>query len=373
MRAVDRLPRHLLAPLLGLVIAIGSVAAPSTASAAGSGDPASNRSLSHDTDLSCSEDPNGGPCVSAALADINAAHAAEGIQPMVLPSNFASMSVPVQLLNVANLERIDRGLAPILGLSAALNQDAQSAAVRDDDPMPTHFYGTVATANWAGGYDSALEADFGWMYDDGPGSDNLDCASPGQSGCWGHRHDVLWHFDTPIAMGAGYASGQYGPSMTELFVGGDTRTGAGQPDAPVVRPSNASGSTGGGTGTAGSGASNPVTGHAAGSGSKPHPHGWAGAVSSAAGGLRVTVGCSGSRGRRCKVTVAIRAVGKQGHSTVLGVRTVWVAVGHRKVVIVTLGRKARRLLRTRHRLRIHFVVHQGAQVLLNRPVTFRSA
>ena len=159
---------------------------------------------------------------------------------MVLPSNFATMSVPVQLLNLANLERVDRGLTAILGLSAALNQDADNAAAQDEDPMPTHFYGDVATSNWAGGDSSTLEADFEWMYDDGMGSGNLDCTSSNQSGCWGHRHDILWHFSAPIAMGAGYGTGQYGPSMTELFVGGDTKTAPGEPDAPVVRPSQPS-------------------------------------------------------------------------------------------------------------------------------------
>jgi hypothetical protein len=66
--------------------------------------------------------------------------------------------------------------------------------------MPTHFYGDAATANWDGGDSSALKADFGWIYDDGPGSGNLDCTSSDTSGCWGHRHDIVWRFAAPIAM-----------------------------------------------------------------------------------------------------------------------------------------------------------------------------
>jgi hypothetical protein len=366
MRAVDRALRHLIARLIGLLVVAVAAAAPATASAAG--DPTNNRSLSNATELSCSADPTGDTCINSALADINAAHAAEGVQPMVLPSGFASMSVPVQLLNLSNLERIDRGLAPILGLSAALNQDSQNAAARDDDPMPTHFYGTVATGNWAAGYDSTLEADFGWMYDDGLGSDNLDCTHANPSGCWGHRHDILWHFDTPIAMGAGYASGEYGPSMTELFVGGDTRTGSGQPDAPVVRPSQ----TPGGGPSSGSAANNgspaPVTGHAAGTGRKPSPHGWVGAITHGQRGVHVTVGCTGPSGRLCKVTVVLAVA---GHAVTA--RTVRIAAGHRKTIGLGLTRAARRHLRSAHRLRTHLLIHQNAKTLLSRVITFRRA
>ena len=269
---------------------------------------------------------------------------------------------------MSNLERIDRGLAPILGLSAALNQDAQSAAARDDDPMPTHFYGTVATGNWAAGYDSTLEADFGWMYDDGLGSDNLDCTNANPSGCWGHRHDILWHFDTPIAMGAGYASGQYGPSMTELFVGGDTRTGSGQPDAPVVRPSQ----TSGGGSSSGIGTSNgspaPVTAQAAGRGRKPVPHGWVGALTHGQRGVHVTVGCNGPSGRVCKVTVVLTVAGRA-----VTARTVRIAGGHRKTIGLALSRAARRHLRRTRKLRTHLVIHQGAKTLFSRVITFRLA
>jgi hypothetical protein len=278
------------------------------------------------------------------------------------------MSVPVQLLNLSNLERVDRGLAPILGLSAALNQDAQSAAAQDQDPMPTHFYGTVATGNWAAGYDSTLEADFAWMYDDGLGSDNLDCTNANPSGCWGHRHDILWHFDTPIAMGAGSATGQYGPSMTELFVGGDTRTGAGQPDAPVVRPSQTSGAGSSGSGTAtgaGNGNPAPVTGHAAGTGRKSNPHGWVGAVTPGPRGVHVTVGCTGPSARVCKVTVVLAVAGR-----VVAARTVRIAGGRRRAIGLALGRAARRHLRRTHTLRTHLVIHQGSKTLFSRVITF---
>ena len=239
--------------LAGVSAGLLLASALSSTAAATPSDPAGNRSLSASTYASCAANPSSSACISSALADINAARAAEGVPAMVLPSGFRSMSVPEQLLNLANLERTDRGLVGILGLSAALNQDAQVAAAQDRDPMPAHLYGEQATSNWAGGFSSSLEADFAWMYDDGPGSGNLDCSRANQAGCWGHRHDILWPFAAPLVMGAGYATGADGPSMTELFVGGDTRTGAGQPDAPVVRPTPSgagAADSGSGTGTA---------------------------------------------------------------------------------------------------------------------------
>jgi hypothetical protein len=135
---------------------------------------------------------------------------------------------------LSNLERVDRGLAPALGLAASLDQDAALAVGDDIDPTPSAMYGNVWTSNWAGGLSSPLEADFDWMYDDGYGSGNGDCRSPTAPGCWAHRHDILARFGRPIAMGAAAGTGAYGPSLDELFVGGDRRTGAGQPDAPLA-------------------------------------------------------------------------------------------------------------------------------------------
>jgi hypothetical protein len=89
------------------------------------------------------------------------------------------------------------------------------------------------SSNWAGGYDTTLEADFSWMYDDGQSSPNVDCTTTNSSGCWGHRQDILMDFDGPLMMGAAIATGRYGTSMTELFVGGDTAAGSGQADAPA--------------------------------------------------------------------------------------------------------------------------------------------
>jgi hypothetical protein len=197
-------------------------------------DPPANRDLSEATLRACQSGPASAGCQSAALADLNAARAAEGIGPMQLPSDFGSLTVPQQLLVLSNLERVDRGLVPVIGLSGPLDQDALTGAQHDADPVPTQFNGDSFTSNWEGGYGSPFEADFEWMYDDGYGSNNEDCNSPTDSGCWGHRHDILWPLDAPAVMGAADAQGQFGASQTELFVGGDRATAAGQADAPLA-------------------------------------------------------------------------------------------------------------------------------------------
>ena len=341
--------------IVGLAAAPATASpAPATASATTTGDPSANRSLSGATYSSCSANPLGSSCITSALADINAAHAAEGVRALVLPTSFASMSVPVQLLNLANLERVDRGLAPIGGLSAPLDQDAQTAAAQGSDPMPTNFYGTEATSNWAGGFGSALEADFAWMYDDGLGSGNLDCTSSDQTGCWGHRHDILWRFSAPIAMGAGYATGRYGPSMTELFVGGDREAGPGQPDAPWVQPSLPG--PGGGT--------SPGTPSA-----PPRPAATAqvGRVVPARGMVNVTVGCTGRSGSLCRLTFTLSVTTSRRNISVP--LTVVLAPGQSKTVHVVLSRTGRRLRAAHHRLRARLVVMTGKSVVLARPLT----
>jgi hypothetical protein len=149
-----------------------------------------------------------------------------------------------QLFVTVNLERTARGLAPATVLTRSLDKVAQVGAVKDEDPplsqVPTgplpgggHWIGLGA--NWAGGWDNALGSDYGWVYDDGPGSDNGDCTKTDKHGCWGHRDNILGTFSTrsrcggassELAMGAGHvAKGKkYGDSETELFAGVCGRT-----------------------------------------------------------------------------------------------------------------------------------------------------
>lgn len=143
-------------------------------------------------------------CLAAALAAINHAHAAEGVRPMVLPPGFAQLRVPEQLFVVVNLERVDRGLPPFGGLTARLDHNAQRGAVAANDPPDPGRGYVLDDAEWAGGSSNGLDADYGWMYDDGYASGNLDCEHRGATGCWGHRKGILDDFGSGsnLAMGA---------------------------------------------------------------------------------------------------------------------------------------------------------------------------
>ncbi len=190
-------------------------------------DPAVNRTLPQVALTACATAPAGPACTIRVLAAIDAARASEGVRPMRLPADYRTLSPAEQLLVVTDLERVDRGLVPAIGLSPSLNRRALAGARNGTDPELTPMFGNWAGSNWAGGYPSPLEADFEWMYDDGAGSPNRDCTAAGATGCWGHRDNILAAYQAPLAMGAAVDGG----SMAELFMGHDLQTGANQPDA----------------------------------------------------------------------------------------------------------------------------------------------
>ncbi len=151
---------------------------------------------------------NSPACVGAVLRAINHAHALEGIRPMVLPAGFAGLSIPQQLFVAVNLERVDRGLPAFAGLTAALDKNAQEGADEADDPPDPGRAYDLDDAEWAGGSSNGLDAVYGWMYDDGFDSGNLDCLRHGAAGCWGHRKGILDDFGsgTNLVMGAAIAT-----------------------------------------------------------------------------------------------------------------------------------------------------------------------
>lgn len=158
---------------------------------------------------------DGGACDAAAVQAIDQARAAEGVRPLQLPGDFSSLSTSGQLLVLADLERTDRGLPGFIGLSSGLDLLAIKAAATDADPEGPN--GTDWGSNWAGGEQNALLADYDWMYDDGPGSPNLDCPKAGASGCWDHRQNILWDYGPHPSMGAAATRVNGVTSMTELF------------------------------------------------------------------------------------------------------------------------------------------------------------
>ncbi len=181
-------------------------AVPASESNAGIADPRGNVLPDPDYTRVCADSgiDNSPACIGAALDAINHAHALEGIRPMALPAGFGQLSVPEQLFVAVNLERVDRGLAPFSGLTTDLNQNAQrGAAAANDPPDPGSAY-VLDDAEWAGGSSNGLDAVYGWMYDDGFDSGNLDCLHRGAAGCWGHRKGILDDFGAGenLVMGA---------------------------------------------------------------------------------------------------------------------------------------------------------------------------
>ncbi len=154
-------------------------------------------------------------CTTYVLSAINNARVRENLAPMVLPSNWASLSTAQQMLVVTDLERVARGYPPYLGLNANLNREALVAASRNVDPylasgFATGFdaLGKIAWgASWSGGF-SVLASDYIMIYDDGWGGSrsstaNVDCTSPAAPGCWAHRDELLGsagHFNPGVGL-----------------------------------------------------------------------------------------------------------------------------------------------------------------------------
>ena len=163
----------------------------------------------------CRTHPRGGGCEKAVVRALDSARARLGLGPYVLPRGFLSLVPARQWLVLADLDRRAYGLRPILGLSAALNAVAHQGAAANADPNPGTYLQSVGApalgfaSNWAGGQQNALIAYYGWMYDDGYGGPNLDCRSPTDQGCWGHREDILsFRGVHNVVMGAGSVGGR---------------------------------------------------------------------------------------------------------------------------------------------------------------------
>jgi uncharacterized protein YkwD len=152
-------------------------------------------------------------CNTAALQDIDQARAGEGLGPLVLPADYYQLSQQAQVLAVANAERTSRGLAA-MPENPTLDDLAQQGVQDNSDPQGPAGYSWGSNMAW--GYVTALAADFGWMYDDGPGGDNVGCTATVTSGCWAHRENILapWSGEA----GAGYLDSGGQVSYSELFV-----------------------------------------------------------------------------------------------------------------------------------------------------------
>ncbi len=133
-------------------------------------------------------------CLRITLGAIDDARAREGLRPLVLPSTFPALTVPEQLFVAVDRERVDRGLAPVAGLTAALDANAQKGA--DGAGLPPRLGPAYASTRfeWIGAVDNGLDADFQWLYDDGPDSGVPGCTPNRTAGCWADRQVFLGRF-----------------------------------------------------------------------------------------------------------------------------------------------------------------------------------
>lgn len=201
------------------------VVASAAAGWAGS-DPAHNYPLGH-LPPACANSPSQKRCIDAGVYYLDKARAKAGLLSYRLPEDFASLKPPRQLFILTNLDRIAYGLPPIPGLTARLNHDALVSGVwRAGDPLPSDMSGLrTAVSNWAGWLANPPIAYEAWMWDDGLGSRNLvaDCTPSRRSGCWAHRHTVLWRFGRGAVLAMGAAGGvdsQDAPGYAMLLVSG---------------------------------------------------------------------------------------------------------------------------------------------------------
>lgn len=180
----------------------------------------------------CRNHPHGATCTAVLLKALNHAHSVMGQPKYAVPARFAALEPQEQLLVLSNLDRRLYKRTPITGLNGRLNGSARAGARQNRDPYPVAKVNGArryaASSNWAGGtapMSTPLFAYYEWMFDDGPGSNNLDCQHAGDAGCWGHRDDTLMSTPagTQVEMGVGRAkpNGMY--SWTELYETFDRR------------------------------------------------------------------------------------------------------------------------------------------------------
>jgi hypothetical protein len=192
-----------------LAVAAALALAPPGARAAAPPDPHGDISIGH-LPAACSAAGTGAACERAVVAALDRARAALGLAPYRLPAGFETMPALHQWLILANDDRAAYSLPRIGGTATALNRVARHGAAARKDPDPLPLLRALRgqrrigfTSNWAGGQPNALVAYYGWMYDDGYGSSNVDCRAPSAPGCWGHRHNMLaFPHATALTLGA---------------------------------------------------------------------------------------------------------------------------------------------------------------------------
>jgi len=240
---------------------------------------------------SCASETSAG-CERWAVERLDDARAESGLAAYVLPADFTVLTPDRQLLILTDLDRLAHGYTPVYGLNSDLSEAALAGVREAADPTPPASGGpwTGFGSDWAS--TNALIGYFLWMYDDGYGSPNGDCTSPGAAGCWGHRRVILGEavsLPQPQLMGAGAGSAARS-SGSALIISSNGGTasyytwaqaqlegaGAGEERPPVTAPSEGPPAEAPKTPAAppagGPNASAQGAGHApGGAGTPPHP------------------------------------------------------------------------------------------------------
>ncbi len=128
-------------------------------------------------------------CDGASLKAIDSARASEGLGPLDLPAGYENLGMAAQLVAVTNAERTSRGLPAWHSPDGNLDVLAAQALASATDPNGPA--GRTWAANTADGTLTVLQADYEWMYDDGPGGTNPGCPAPDHAQCWSHRDNIL--------------------------------------------------------------------------------------------------------------------------------------------------------------------------------------
>jgi hypothetical protein len=165
--------------------------------------PGSGQSTSFTPPQVCYSQPTGVTCEELAVNALDVARRRVGLKPYHLPSDFLTLTPEEQLLVLANSDRAAYKEQTFYGLDSDLSnyatQDLAVAPYSDPgvagtnpivDTVPLYYQAEDS----AQGYPNVLLAYGSWLYDDGPGSPNVDCTAKNPSGCWTHRDNILRNF-----------------------------------------------------------------------------------------------------------------------------------------------------------------------------------
>jgi len=233
--------RALLAPLALVALLLGSLAtttAPASARPARTTAPAragaqwAGKDPAHNIvpvpaiqvpSSSCWGSPNSHACTKRVLKSLDHAHKVLGKPAYKIPSGFLALTPGQQLRVLTNDDRAAYKLSRVSALNPVLNAAARVGADAGLDPRPVAINGAgvaAFTSNFAEGsgpIENPVFAYYEWMYEDGLNSHNkshnADCSVSHRSGCWGHRHDVLFKFPKGKLL-MGVSSGRFGGFKT---------------------------------------------------------------------------------------------------------------------------------------------------------------